>query len=339
MVVREELGGVAYHFRLYDFRTEDPKRWIALKEATYGKPVSESRWRWQYLEHPLTQEIRVFMAESGGRIVAATSRFPFDIRIGNRIQRAWFNLDSMVHPQHRRRGLMETLYNDSAKTMPLLYSKGTSPEMYRLLQKMGYRSVSPNTFLVKYLSPIRLIAGKVGLYSPSGPKNISIPESGEYVPVDRFGKEHDEILRLMSEKFDGAVAKTASYMNWRYRQIPHKKYNCFVKIRQGEPVALFVFRVQGTGCIIPEILWDPNLKDEPGSSIKDWINTLKGDGFLKITCWGTHRLLRSTLRGNGFTDRGLTPHFSVLSDPSFPDCFTDGEKFHFVDGDGDSEFL
>src|SRR5512139_2058549 len=100
-------------------------------------------------------------------------------------------MDSMVHPNWRRLGLMERLYRKTFEEMPVLYSKGTTLDMYRLLGKLGYRDVLPNTILVRYLSPVRLLLRKAGII-----KELRTVPVGEALP------EGFSLIRVFEEDFD-----------------------------------------------------------------------------------------------------------------------------------------
>ena len=49
--------------------------------------------------------------------------------------------------------------------------------------------------------------------------------------------------------------------------------------------------------------------------------------------------LRSNLKKTSFFDRHETPLFSVYAQNLDMSVLSDAKKFHFVDGDGDFEFL
>lgn len=325
--------------REFNLRTEDPLPLVRMKEVVFGIPVDVSLWEWQYLRNPPENQPRIYIAEAGNELVASTTRFPFRLHFGGQPIESFFSFDTMVHPNWRRLGLMQRLYSKTLEEMPALFSKGSTLNMYRLLRKLGYRDVLPNSILVRYLSPVRLLFRKAGLIEKlrTFPVGKDLPEGFALIQV--FEEDFDRFSERISKRFDGIVVKNSRFMNWRYLEIPNRKYTCcYRKNMVGEIAVVLVFRIKGSSCSIVDISWDPADSEEPGTAIRSLCMFLKEKMIAKVSCWGTFGGLREALRMNGFIDRGETPHFSVRGNGSIPGTIIDGRKIHFVDGDGDSEY-
>jgi GNAT superfamily N-acetyltransferase len=329
--------GITYRF--YDFHREDRLPLIELKEAAFGTPIDRNRWEWQYMNSPFSTDIRVFVAECGNELAGSTTRLPFDIRRRGETVRAYFSVDSMVHPRYRRRGIMKSLYRHTADAMPLLYSKGTNPGMYELLMDFGYRVVFPNTYLVNYLSRWKIAFSRYNLFTPKSVFPDLWAMKVGFEPIRNFGREFDDFWEGVADAYPGIVVKNSAYMNWRYVDIPHKKYHLYYKLKEGRIVCALVLRTGGYACWIVDLIWDPGVSDEPGATLRAWVRALKEQGYLKVICWGTLRQFRDSLTRAGFVDRGETPRFSVFSSPETIASHADGATLHFVEGDGDSEYL
>ena len=332
-----ERAGITY--RRYDFHEEDHLPLIRLKEAVYGAPVERSRWEWQYLRSPFSRDIQVFVAECGTELAGATTRLPFDLRREGKTVRAYFSVDSMVHQSYRRRGIMKSLYRQTTDVMPLLYSKGTNSGMYELLIELGYKVVQPNTYLVNYLSPWKIALQRYNLYKAAPLFSDQGAREDGFEPVRTFGQEFDDFWAQVAGAFPGIVVKDSAYMNWRYVDIPHKKYHLYYKVKEGRIVCALVLRTGGYACWIVDLIWDPGVGDEPGATLRAWVRALKEQGYLKVICWGTLRQFRDALTRAGFVDRRDSPRFSVFSSPETIAAHADGAPLHFVEGDGDSEYL
>lgn len=329
--------GITY--RRYDFHREDPLPLIRLKEAAFGAPVDRNRWEWQYMRSPFSSDIRVFVAECGKELAGSTTRLPFDIRRGGETVRAYFSVDSMVHPGYRRRGIMKSLYQQTADAMPLLYSKGTNPGMYELLMDFGYRVVLPNTYLVNYLSRWKIAFSRYNLYTPNPVFSDLWAKNEGFETVRNFGREFDDFWEGVAGAFPGIVVKNSAYMNWRYVDIPHRKYQSYYRVRAGRIQSVLVLRTGGYACWIVDLIWNPLTGDEPAATLQTWAQALKKMGYLKVICWGTLRPFRDALTRSRFVDRGDSPRFSVFSSPETIAVHADGAPLHFVEGDGDSEYL
>ena len=327
-------------YRTFDFTTEDIRPIHKLFYITYGNKVDPAVWRWKYDRNPKSSDIKIFVAENEGRIIAATTRIPADLKIGEDICRINFCVDSLVDLEFRRRGIMTSLYKYAADSMPILYSKGTNPGMYNLLINFGYRNVTPNTYMVKYLSLTKLLFNKVKIYHQKAAPASSAFDTGDFKVIESFSKEFDEFWNRISCYYPGVIVKDSRYMNWRYKEIPHRTYNAFYGMREGKIVSVIILRSRGRSSgSVADILWDPQEKDEPLNSIKFSIDYFKYLGFLKVTFWGTLGTLREDFRKHGFLTQKETPRFSVYIREGMRDSFADGKNIHFVDGDGDSEYL
>ena len=72
------------------------------------QPWSKERFDWQYLKNP-AGEARLWVAESGNRIVANYAAVPHQFKIGAGEGIAWMVQDVMTHPDHRGLGIMNDL--------------------------------------------------------------------------------------------------------------------------------------------------------------------------------------------------------------------------------------
>ncbi len=328
-------------YRPFDFQRENFAGIVALFQATYGEiDRFEKRYRWQYFEHPRRESNRILVAEHDRRIAGASSHLPFPILIEGRRLEAYYASDSMVHPDYRRRGIMETLTRLNAESLPIIYAKGTNPGMYRLRLKFGFRDVIPNNYMFCMLAPIAWLAAKAKIYRGKPAFIDGLTVKGQEVrPIDRFDDEFDRFWAEISPKYPGISIRDKSYMNWRYLSHPFKKYQPAFIFEQGRPVSLFVARGEGYSAYVVDILWDYQNPKEPSKTLKVMKRYLKKSGFNKIYMWATLKPLRQAMKQNGFIELRDTPKFTVFGPPGQIDRLADGGNIHFVDGDCDSEYL
>ena len=311
-----------------------------LYEETYGKTIGmEKRWKWEWACNPNKDDNRIYVAESDDCIAGATYRWPFELITDGRKIKTAFSVNSMVHPNFRRMGIMEKLYKKSFDDFPILFSKGTMPGMYRLLLKIGYLPLAPNTIFTSIVSPFCWMIWRIGLkkISPRIDK-LSETDFSEYKLILRFDEKFDQFFTKIHKSFYGIINKNKEYMNWRYFDIPIRKYKIFNRVVDSKIVSYIVLGSAGSTGKIVDLLWDHDQKDEPRKSIRFAKRFFRKSGFIKVSCWCTYTKLRESLKKQFFFDRGETPNFSYYSkDPNF--TIDDVGKYHFVDGDGDFEYL
>lgn len=328
-------------FRRFDHFNEEPERIFELFSKIYGNgDALRDRWYWEIMDHPSAREIRILVAEEGDKLAGATTRLPFTFVFKGKKYPAFYNVNSMVDPEFRRRGIMKRLYEWSAETMPLLFSKGTSPAMYSLLMRLGFQPIEPNTFLIAMLAPSKWLWWKIT--GRSKKPDLSKPVSSsytEFIEFDWFDDRLDVLYAHSINKFTGLADKDQRYMNWRYRNIPHRTYRCFIREINEKPASVVVLGGIGSkGCIV-DCIWDPTLFDEPLTTIKFARSWLQKAGFIKASCWATYEPFRDCLSKAGFLERRETPNFSVYSKHQDIRPFLTGNRLHFVHGDSDTEYI
>lgn len=328
--------------RAFDVHREDPQRLVSLKEAVYDKPLDRAVFDWEYFGHPRSRDIRVFVVEHEGQLVASTTRLPATIRIAGVDRNAYFNIDSMVHPAQRRRGRMRELYEFARThlgTSPIFFSKGSSSQIFPLLMSIGHREIVPNTQLVSYPSAARWILARLHLgRAVVEPRHVVPAGFDDFHRIERFGPEFDAYFERVSRKFPALFQRTAAFMNWRYVDIPHRRYLAYQRVVDGQIAGLVVATMKGNQGHIVDLLWDPEQEDEPERSVRFAQAFFDEHKAVRVACFATHARLREVLGRSGFVDRGETPRFSAFAPPASHAALWQSSELHVVDGDGDTEF-
>lgn len=332
------------NYRLFDLEKETNEVLFQLYKETYGdENPYRKRWDWEYDKNPRKKDLRIIVAESNGQIIGATTRLPITIKYEDRIINSAFSVNSMVHPNFRRMGVMDHLYHKGSELYDILFSKGTMPGMYKLIMKMGYKSVKPDTYMTALLSPLKWVFWKFRLYKSdtiNSNSQKSNKKTGEYRLVDIFEDDFDEFYNrcLDSHEWVGII-KDHDYMNWRYIRNPFKSYKIFYRKKSDTIVSMVVLRSEGITGKLVDFIWDKNQIDEPDHTIKFIKKYFKKNGLLKATCWTLIEELRIVLKKNGFFERTDFMNLSKFSKFNDYDLFNDKKTFAFVEGDSDVEYI
>jgi len=324
-------GGITY--RTAAPSPEMAERVFRLYESVHGHVERlAARWEWEFLRHPRRLDIRLHYAEADGVLVGLTVRHPIRVAYRGEVLNAAFASNSMVAPGWRGRGIIRKLYSMAMEEPVLHLSKGTAPEMYAILRKIGYREIQPATFQQCYVRPLRLLLQRAGWKAPHAAssrfKQISSDEmtASETIPDDAG----------CIRGIDGPI-KDASHLRWRYVDIPHRKYSLFVRRDGGRLVSLLVMREAGPTIYIVDLIWEKGILGEPRQSLAFAASAARRMGASKIVAWFTSSEIRQSLRNLGFVNRGETPRFSYASAPQSPDI--EWQSTNFVHGDGDIDYL
>ncbi len=328
--------------RVADLRREGIEKLVRLKEAVYRKPVDREVFAWEYSKHPHASKLRVFVCETHGAIVASTTRLPATLLLNGDRRNVYFNVDSMVHPDHRRKGHIRELYRFARTVLPgppLMMSKGSSAEIYPMLMNIGQRAIAPSTFLVSRPSTTRWLLSRFDLL-PERSKEEEVMPTGfdDFQRVERFDASCDVFFRRVAPRYQAIFERSAALMNWRYIDIPHLRYAPFLRVNDGQIASALVLSIRRGRGFIVDIVWDRQIRGEPDRTITFAQAWMEENGGANLSCFATFPPLREALFDKGFIDRGQTPRFSVFVPAHEESAFSRVQKFHVTDGDGDTEF-
>lgn len=315
------------------------QKYLNLFRDTYGDVNNlVKRWDWQFELYPLKNKIEVFILENNQKYLATTTRYPVELKINGEFITAYFCLDSMVDPSARQQGYMSKLYQHANLNKKLLISKGTNPNMYKLLMKLGYKPVEPNTILEKHLSIPNLFLSKLIERKRQRPHKL-LGLSKNYSLIKKFNDEHDKFWNIVSQNYNIIINKNSNYMNWRYVNIPFKQYDIFKRIVNNHITTIIVIWRGINWSRIVDVIWDMKISDEPNFSVQQVSDELKKNGYIKFDCWTLNDKLRLALKNNRLRDNARTPNFSIYSEDKEIIKSFYSNNLHFMDGDGDSEFI
>ena len=326
-------------YGFFDPDNEDPAQLWNLYKCVYGSDETvRRRWNWEVEQSPLRSRRRIIVARDGDRLVGQSVRLPVDVVVGKETLPAEFAVDSMVHPDYRGRGIIQDIYRLGFEAGILQLSKGTAPGMYRLLMKMGYHKIKPDTFMVSLLRPFSWCCTKILK------KNVCLPDLTRSVNHQRndFGfRTIDKFLLdwdLPQPPARVYCRKTPVFLNWRYIAIPHQKYTCCVRECDGRIMGWYVLHLRGTTAYLVDLGWDEGHSENLDLLVLSAKNQAYSQGAVKISFWGNCILLRRRLEKAGFRARLESPGFSCFSPGRRWNGFSWSES-HFVHGDGDIDYL
>ncbi|WP_435180821.1 GNAT family N-acetyltransferase [Halorussus sp. AFM4] len=96
-------AGPEYEVRPYE--PGDREAFCALFERVLGGRASEAWFDWKYRSNPYVDRVPILVAETGGEVVGARAFLPLALRVEGEEYLAFQPCDTVVAPDHRRRGL------------------------------------------------------------------------------------------------------------------------------------------------------------------------------------------------------------------------------------------
>ncbi len=340
------------------FTPDDLKQVLALYRRVFGPDAAEAsrlRWEWQYnrnpglpAEGPLT-----WIAKEGPTVIGQYATMPVRLCVqGQEIQAAW-GMDVMVAPERQRQGLGELLFRTWDQHVGAALGMGLSESSYRLFQKMRWPNVGPVPVLVKPLTRRAVRQPNWPMWVNRFVSAVTLPAiaiiararplRGEIAPVDRFGEEFSGLWDRVASKFDFVVRRDAPYLNWKFIEPPHVRYNHVALRRGGELQGYAIYRhlqePRGKVTQLVDFLVDPD--DEAGFlSLLGWVDREAREADSdKVRTVCLHQGFRRMLRKSGYFQVKSTVEFTakINAIAVTPDFYGNTAKWHVTLGDSDQD--
>jgi len=225
-------------------------------ELVQGHPTTSEEFQWEFERNP-AGDLNIFLAMQDGQIIGCSCHNTFRMQVDDREVVASFPLNVLTHPRHRGRGIfshLEMANEEHARSIgvPFMLSFPNEQSTSIFLNKLGWTRAKPPRLLVR---PGRLDELARRLLSRASP-GTDVPPAGqgdplldstigvikggdlELSPIDSFGSWSSEL----SESFPArrCIARSADYLNWRFRDHPSGRYQVFSVHRSGDQVGSVV---------------------------------------------------------------------------------------------------
>ena len=340
------------------FRPEDRRGVETLYRRTHGIDAAEAsrlRWDWQHRRNPynVNGQPGIWVAREGPTVVGHYQTLPVRVSLkGLEVDGAW-GTDAMVVPERDRQGLGEALVRAWDRNSGAGLALGVSPESRAVLDRLHWPSSHIVPCVVKPLTrravrlpnlptPVNRLMSAV-MYPFVQVVARSRPLRAECEPIRRFDSSFTALWDRLAPKFDLAVRRDASYLNWRYIEPPHVRYSIVALKRQGEVQGYAVYRHRheplGRVTLLVDFLVDPD--DVSGlKTLLRWVDrAARAEDADKVRCHVMHGAFRRVLKRNGYFNVKSTLEVSVkVNAVQVPRGFYDDtDGWHVTYGDSDQD--
>ncbi|MFC6824107.1 GNAT family N-acetyltransferase [Halopelagius fulvigenes] len=244
-------GEDAYAVRPY--RSGDREGFLSLYDTVFGA-TSEEWFRWKYVDNPYADRTPMYVAEREGEIVGASPFFALRVQVGGDSVLALQPADAMVHPDHRRRGLLtrmtEAAIDDYEAGDPAMFFNFPNPTAKGAFTKLGWVEVGDVTTHYRVQNPANLTPTESAFNRLTAPgtalarayfsvRDRLVPEETERVTVNRCDEiPAAEFAALYAEDPPDEihVVRDERFCQWRYEN-PKWEYTSYLARRDGDPVA------------------------------------------------------------------------------------------------------
>lgn len=327
--------------------------------------ASKLRWEWQYLRNPNTSDgPKIWLAREAGGVIGQYATMPVRLQAAGREVCGSWGMDVMVAPERQRQGLGELLFQTWDENVGASLGLGLSESSYRLFKKLHWPDVGPVPCLVKPLT-------RRAVRRPSWPMPLnrlvsavtlpiirlvarSRPVEGQVDVIRRFDERFTTLWDTIAPKFDLAVRRDAAYLNWKYAEPPHVRYNMVAltraatrerpdsrspEIPRGYAVYRHIREPRGRVTLLVDFLTDPD--DVEGlRTLLRWIDAEARDADSdKIRVFAMHAGYRRVLKKAGYFQVKSTMEFvaKINAIPVAPSFYENKDRWHVTLGDSDQD--
>lgn len=340
------------------YRSEDRRAVSGLYRRVFGNDAAEAnllRWDWQYRRNPNNpvEGPQIWVAREGPSVIGQYATMPVRLSVrGQEIAGSW-GMDVMVAPERQRQGLGEVLFRTWDQNVGASLGLGLSGASYQLFKKLRWRDAGPVPCLVKPLSrrafrranwpmPINRLVSALTLPLVRIVARTK-PLAAQIEPVRRFDAAFTELWKRIAGKFDLSVRRDAAYLNWKYIEPPHVRYNVVALLRDQTVIGYAVYRhlqePRGRVTILVDFLVDPD--DAEGvTTLLRWVDRdARAADSDKIRAFALHAGYRREMRRSGYFQVKSTMELALkINSVEVPAQFYEHtEKWHITLGDSDQD--
>jgi predicted N-acetyltransferase YhbS len=302
-------------------RLDDGAQVQALFAVAFGKSNSEASWRWKLWQHTTPLQ-NVWVAVSGGTVIGHYAGTPLRFWHNGQAITAMVSVDGMVHPDHRRQGVltsMVTACHAHWVEHEVAFTLGLPNEQWRSRkQALGWQSLFPLAWQIMPLRLEALAAGRLGL-PPLGRFRLlsqswhgfwrvgrKLDDSVYWEPLDQRLDEIDHLWQTIQPRLNLSVLRTGEWIAWRYLTAPHYTYRVMLARRGEQTIGYMAYRLQATNrygpvAYLAELVCDPTDARLTATLVAHAVHHLASEGAvaaLTLAIPGTR--LHTTLRQAGF---------------------------------------
>jgi hypothetical protein len=280
---------------------------------------------WLYLRNPEGRALTwVAVDPEINRIIGVAAAFPRRVYCGGREVRGYVLGDFCINSNHRSLGLALTLQRACLEGL----STGESAFAFdfpsrTMLAVYKRMEIDANAAMIRHAKPlradrkvaervpVRAVARSLSAVANAGLKwrDNGMKRAGDWAIAAEsgpWGEEFTRAAREWSPDTGICVARTADYLNWRYREHPQQSYGMLTARHGAKLCGYLILHMNGEDCIIDDVLAENDLvrgfllAEATALARRHQVQTLSAP-------WLSTHVGRQTLEKCGFRPRESSP--------------------------------
>jgi GNAT superfamily N-acetyltransferase len=329
----------------------------------FGAEAAErnrARFRWQYEENPHCppEGPEIWVARENGVVLGQYATMPVRVRVNGRMLRGSWGMDVMVRPNLQRKGIGSLLFLYWDQQVEASLGLGLSVQSYTLFRKLRWEDVGPVPCYSKILDPKALLSRRLprvaaallaplltaGLWAVFPSRRRREPQVEVRALAGEFGAEYDVLWERASSKFDFIAERKSEYLQWKYREPPHVRYDVYEARRgpQGELSGYIVLRTAVRNgvrlALIVDLFADPDDRASLGALLDRAIDYGREEKAARLQSFTFDRRIAGRLLAKGFYLISSPMQFCVRIKSGVDETFfRNTSRWHVTFGDSDQD--
>lgn len=194
---------------------------------------SKGFMEWQYYHNP-AGTAKSWVVKQDRNVIANYTAIPHKLFVNGQTELGWRVQDVITHPDYRGKGLYSKL-SDAAN---IFLQSEDFPLNLTFPNEKSHRAFIRRN----WINPNRIPLWT--LHKPQKKRDTNVTLHTE--PISKFTEADERIWKNYLQKYQFALDRSASYLNWRYMQNPRGGYFPF-RITDGAKSAICIFKNYESG--------------------------------------------------------------------------------------------
>lgn len=248
---------------------------------TLGDTQAALHQEWLRRHGPAGDAFAAVAREAGtGRLIGQVTNVPVRVRLSGKVRVANLLLDPAIDRAYQGSGVLAALLKDACtlaggEGVAFTYVLPNQAPYSALVSKSGFENLGSIPLLVRPLNPERLaikatgsrVLAKTASLARRVWRNPALIARQEALPglrieeVGSFDASFASFWDRVQHRFPVALVRDPAHLNWRFAEVPDRKYTTFAATSEGEVRGFTVLRVGPLGqfCagLMAELLVEP----------------------------------------------------------------------------------
>jgi hypothetical protein len=288
-------GVIGLNFRRYSIG--DEKHILNVFERAFGRELSFDYWKWRYIDNPIKDTTLINLAWDENKLAAHYALSPTALFINGIKYCAALSMTTFTDPNYLRRGLFtklaQELYSNNKSSLDVVFGVPNDNSVSGFTNKLGFNLIKE----------IPMLESKIS--------NVKINVCRKCEIVEKFDKRFDELFLNVINKYKIITSRDSKYLNWRFVENPHNKYQIIAYIEEEKVLGYAVIKTYNSG-MIGDIVDLIALNDSVLRHLLNFsFNLFQSKNILSVNTWFCDNENMNTLKEFNFQESGQYFHFIV----------------------------